>query len=56
MVMKNEVSLSLKNFLTGIYQVAEKLNSASHGEERKRRGNLKMFDFIMNGIASLRSQ
>jgi hypothetical protein len=38
------------------YQAAEKLNCASHGEERKRRGNLKVFDFIVTGIASLRSQ
>jgi len=35
---------------------AEKLNSGRHCKERKRRGNLKMFDPIMNGIASLRSQ
>jgi len=39
------------------YQFAEKLNSGSHREEsREARDNLKMFDFIMNEIASLRSQ
>jgi hypothetical protein len=37
-------------------QVAEKLNFASHCEEGKRRGNLKVFDLIVTGIASLRSQ
>jgi hypothetical protein len=37
-------------------QFGEKLNSAGHCEERKRRGNLKLFDSILNKIASLRSQ
>jgi hypothetical protein len=31
-----------------LYQVAEKLDSGSLCEERKRRGNLISFDFIMN--------
>jgi hypothetical protein len=35
---------------------AEKLNSGSHCEERERRGNLMTSDFIMNKVASLRSQ
>jgi hypothetical protein len=34
----------------------QKTPRANLAEERKRRGNLKMFDFIMNEIASLRSQ
>jgi hypothetical protein len=35
---------------------AEKLNFTNHCEERKRLGNLGAFAFIVNGIASLRSQ
>ncbi len=35
---------------------AGKPKSGSYPEERKRRGNLKMFDFAMNEIALLRSQ
>jgi hypothetical protein len=38
------------------YQFAGKDNSGSLCEERRRRGNLIFFDFIMNQIASLRSQ
>jgi len=37
-------------------QFGEKPNSGIHCKEGKRRGNLKMVDSIMNGIASLRSQ
>jgi hypothetical protein len=39
-----------------IWQFTEKLDSGSHCEERERRGNLIMLDFIMDEIASLRSQ
>jgi hypothetical protein len=47
--------ISIKKFNPGqIQPFAEKLNSGGHCEERKRRGNLIMLDFIMNKIASLR--
>jgi hypothetical protein len=54
--LPTDIFLYYERFKSGSKQDVEKLNSGSHCEERKRRGNLKMFDFIMNEIASLRSQ
>ena len=45
-----------ERFCFPLYQFAEIFNSGSQCEERKRRGILIVFDFIMNEIASLRSQ
>ena len=50
------IMVTLRTILPNKGRVAEKPNSGGHCEERKRRGNLIFFDFIMNRIASLRSQ